>query len=378
MQPLKTAVNQIRNEIAESGAIPFARFMALALYCPDCGYYEKEKDTLGQRGDFYTSVSVGSLFGELLAYEFAQWLQELPMADGRLRIVEAGAHDGKLARDIAGWLCHHRGQLFERVEYLIIEPSTRRQAWQRETLKEFGSKVRWSRDLSTSAPSTICGVIFSNELLDAMPVRRLGWDAKRREWFEWGVAFDRDQFVWARMPAILEPSSLVFYPSRDLANVLPDGFTTEVCPDADVWWRLAARALRHGKLLTLDYGLGAEEFFTPQRANGTLRACHRHRFVDDVLANPGEQDLTAHVNFTAIQRAGEAVGLKTEALVSQAKFLTGIAQRAWAEGSDFGSWTQERTRQFQTLTHPDHLGRPFKVLLQSRDGDRGHIGPVHG
>jgi len=378
VQPLNSPGDEIRKEIAERGAIPFARFMELALYCPLCGYYEKNKDTPGQRGDFYTSVSVGPLFGELLAFQFAEWLEELPVADCRWLIVEAGAHDGRLAKDILTWLRLRRLGLFERIEYWIVEPSARRQEWQREVLKEFEPRVRWFGNFHSLAtilpwpaanpqsaignPQSVCGVIFSNELLDAMPVHRLGWDTKRREWFEWGVTLAGEEFVWIRLadkPAI---SNL----PPELLDVLPDGFTTEICPAAESWWREAASVLKQGKLLTLDYGLSVEEFFAPQRANGTLRAYHHHRLSDDVLANPGERDLTAHVNFTAIQRAGEGANLKTETFASQTQFLTGIAQRAWQEGGNFGPWTREHTRQFQTLTHPDHLGRSFRVLVQSR------------
>ena len=152
----------------------------------------------------------------------------------------------------------------------------------------------------------------------------------------------------------------------ELMAVLPDGFTTEICPAAENWWRAAAGRLEGGRLLTIDFGLNAEEFFAPQRAGGTLRAYHRHRLSADVLGNVGEQDLTAHVNFSAIQAAGEAAGLRTERLETQARFLTGIARRAWDEGCGFGPWTSAHTRQFQTLTHPEHLGRPFRALVQAK------------
>ena len=125
--------------------------------------------------------------------------------------------------------------------------------------------------------------------------------------------------------------------------------------------------LLQGKLLTFDYGLDGEARFAPQRMNGTLRAYQRHRQAEDVLASPGEQDLTAHVDFTTIQQAGEASGLHTEALTSQMTFLTSIARRVWQGGTRFGGWTSRHSRQFQTLTHPEHLGRAFRVLVQSRD-----------
>src|SRR5580698_9268941 len=120
---MKMPAAVIREEILQSGAISFARFMELALYCPETGYYEAKKDIVGQRGDFVTSVSTGSFFGELLAYQFAEWLGELPIVDCRLPIVEAGAHDGRLAGDILAWLQSNRAGLFERIEYVMVEPS---------------------------------------------------------------------------------------------------------------------------------------------------------------------------------------------------------------------------------------------------------------
>jgi SAM-dependent MidA family methyltransferase len=154
--------------------------------------------------------------------------------------------------------------------------------------------------------------------------------------------------------------------SPELLEVLPDGFTTEVCPAAETWWREAAELLKRGRLLTFDYGLNADEFFAPHRVNGTLRAYHRHHLNADLLANPGEQDLTAHVNFTALQQAGEVAGLKTESLQTQAQFLIGIGRRAWSAENAFGPWSRKLGREFQTLTHPQHLGRAFRVLAQSR------------
>ena len=364
---MNDVAEKIRAAIVEQGAISFARFMELALYCPLCGYYEKKEDTPGRRSDFYTSVSVGNLFGELLAFQFSEWFVAARTGQrSAFGMVETGAHDGRLAKDILNWVQRQRPDLFELVEYWIIEPSTRRQEWQVETLAEFGGKVRWIADLRAIAPRSIYGVIFSNELLDALPVHRLGWDARKSEWFEWGVAVEKERFVWVRIPSPFHVSHFTFPIPPELLAVLPDGFTTEICPAAEKWWHGAADLLDHGRLLTLDYGLTAEEFFAPNRATGTLRSYRQHRVSDDVLANAGAQDITAHVNFTAIQLVGEAAGLKTEAIVTQSQFLTGIAQRAWPAESGFGVWTKDHTRQFQTLTHPEHLGRAFRALIQSR------------
>jgi SAM-dependent MidA family methyltransferase len=435
---LQQLLEKILVEIRNCGAISFARFMECALYCPVYGYYEKEEDTPGRRGDYYTGVSVGSLFGELLALQFADWLaqigaspQETPLRFGAtadedafqgapasrrqvayhpakklagetpalpgrpLQIVEAGSHTGALARDILTWLRAERPAVSASIEYCIVEPSDRRQVWQRRTLAEFLSQVRWAKSLSELTASipgpgvaqnqrSIRGIIFSNELLDAMPVHRLGWDAKRSVWFEWGVTFCNGLFQWTRLKdeqseipiRVLPPAARQQFQTSisragcswppELLRALPDGFILEVCPEANRWWAHAAGTLESGKLLTIDYGLSEEEMLLPERVGGTLRAYHRHQISADVLAEPGAQDITAHVNFSALRRLGEAAGLKTDAFVSQEQFLTRIGARVFNRETSFGEWTPERTGQFRTLTHPNHLGHAFRVLVQSR------------
>jgi SAM-dependent MidA family methyltransferase len=201
---MKILFELIRREAAGTGVLTFARFMELALYAPGCGYYETEKNNIGRHGDFYTSVSTGNLFGELLAFQFAGWLEESQISNLKSQIVEAGAHDGKLAKGILNWLQLNRPELFRQIEYCIIEPSARRQEWQRETLKQFVPKVRWLSDLKSLSSVTrhpsFNGIIFSNELLDAMPVHRHGWDAKNKKWFEWGVAVEGEKLIWTKIP----------------------------------------------------------------------------------------------------------------------------------------------------------------------------------
>ncbi len=359
---MKELLEIMRRELDGCGVISFARFMELALYCPEFGFYDRLTNTVGKRGHFYTSVAVGSLFGELLASQFAHWLADVQPAGGQ--VLEAGAHEGQLASDILGWLSSKRGDLFEKLEYWILEPSPRRRQSQTRKLEPFAGKVRWFKSWRDLPEARIHGVIFANELLDAMPVHRLRWNARKKSWFEWGVAAQGDQFVWRmlRQP-VLAPSH---YPrlSAELEAVLPDGFTTEVCPAAVEWWTQASLALGDGRLLAFDYGLAADEFLLPERAGGTLRAYYRHRPSDDLLGRVGEQDLTAHVNFTAIQRAGESAGLKSEGLLTQARFLTSVVEAVWQAQATSGPWTSQLVRQFQTLTHPEHLGTKFKVLIQ--------------
>jgi SAM-dependent MidA family methyltransferase len=368
---LNTLAGKIRGEIADRGAIPFARFMELALFCPDTGYYERDDDTIGRRGDFFTSVSVGPVFGGLIGFQFSEWMaqayDESAPAGGCL-LVEAGAHDGQLAKDILTWLRQQRPELFGRTEYWIVEPSVRRRRWQAERLGEFVPRVRWVDSLEALRQVALQrpGVIFANELLDAMPVHRFGWDALQARWFEWGVAWKDGRFQWARLPESRWLERLAPAVPAELLDVLPDGFAMEACPAAESWWGAAAGVLRRGKLLTFDYGFIDGDLFAPHRTQGTLRAYHNHRVSEDVLANPGGQDITAQVNFPAIVAAGEAAGLRTECVSSQAQFLTGIAERFWREPERNGAWTARQTREFQTLVHPEHLGRAFRVLVQSR------------
>jgi SAM-dependent MidA family methyltransferase len=350
----------IRAEIRDRGDLPFARFMELALYHPAHGYYEQDRRQVGRSGDFYTSVSVGPLFGELLAFRFAGWLERLP---GPVALFEAGAHDGRLAADILGWLRGQRPELFARLQYILLEPSPRRRAWQAERLRDFSEVVRWRNGPDELHASPVSGIGFSNELLDAFPVRRFGWDAAARAWFEWGVTWAGERFAWVRMPG--RPAQPPVPVPEALAAVLPEGYCLEASPAALAWWDSAARALGQGWLVAVDYGLTADEVISPARVAGTLRSYSKHRVGGDLLADPGGQDLTAHVHFSEVQQAGEAAGLSTVELITQPRWLTRIMAESQADAR-FGPWDSGRVRQFQTLTHPEHLGRAFRVLVQGR------------
>jgi SAM-dependent MidA family methyltransferase len=380
LQAVNALESMVRAEIAQDGPMPFRRFMELALYHPEHGYYERAATPIGRRGDFFTSVSVGPLFGQLLAWRFAGWLDALGSAGDPVQIVEVGAHDGTLATDILGWLSEHRPDLLARLEYWFIEPSPRRRSWQEATLGCFsGARVHWWTGWEELPTTPVRGVIFANELLDAFPLYRIGWDAQARHWFEWLVIVEGEGLDWGRrqLDPELRTAALASVLGRavegatasvmaGLERVLPDGFSFEYCPAATEWWRQAAQSLGRGHLLTFDYGLGEGEMIRPERVGGTLRAYRDHRVSDDLLADPGEQDLTAHVNFSALQHAGEATGLRTESLVAQEQFLTAIVAEAMRQPTVFGDWTDEHTRQFRTLAHPAHLGRSFRVLVQGR------------
>jgi SAM-dependent MidA family methyltransferase len=361
---LNAPTRQIEAEIRLCGPISFARFMELALYAPALGYYERRRE-IGRGGDFFTSVSVGPLFGQLLAFQFVQWMDtDCPV--GSIQFIEAGPHNGTLAADILAWINRHRPDVFARLEYFLLDASPVRRAWQEETLRTWLPKVRWAPGMEAWGGQQVCGIIFSNEFLDAMPVHRLAWSAARRQWQEGYVTIDGNGFAWLWLPPAAEWTEHWPQVPPALADVLPDGFMVEVGPAAAAWWRAAASSLRQGKLLTLDYGLKDGEWFQPGRAPGTLRAYSHHHASADLLSQPGEQDLTAHVNFSALMEAGHAAGLRTESLTTQSKFLTEIMIGTRLNTESFESWDQKNTRQFQTLAHPEHLGHKFQVLVQER------------
>jgi SAM-dependent MidA family methyltransferase len=355
-------------EIKKQGAIPFRRFMEVALYCPEAGYYEQICHTPGRKGDFFTSVSVGPVFGELLARQFCRWMDGLPAQ--RVSLIEGGAQDGQLARDILTWTARCRPDCLERLEYLILEPSARRRSWQAETLGDLAELARWVAAWQEVGESRVTGIVFANELLDAMPVVRLGWDATVQGWNEWGVQWDGQRFRWARLDKVSQlpgcAARWLVELTKKVADRLPDGCIVEIAPSAVEWWQQAALALQMGWLLALDYGWDSAEGWRLFEAAGTLRAYREHRIEEDVLQSPGQQDITAHVNWGLVQKAGEEAGLATVALLQQGRWLSRIVSDAAAGGRADPKWAPTEIRQFHTLTHPAQLGARFQVLVQAK------------
>jgi SAM-dependent MidA family methyltransferase len=340
--------NIIVDEVARAGVLSFARFMELALYHPEHGYYRKCH--IGKAGDFFTSVSVGPLFGQLLGHYLSKNLTNLAK---EIQIAEAGANDGSLAFDILDWLASNRPEFAHRLTYIMVEPLAELQERQRKKLGKFN--VRWVKSLEELAP--IRGAIISNELLDAFPVHIFRWNTIRRMWREFGVD---STFQFVPMPQLPEWAALLLEELKPLQPHLPDNFTVELNPAAETWWADASSKLNDGLMVAFDYGDEAISLWSPSRAFGTVRSFRNHKLATDPLKDPGEQDITASVNFTRIRAAGEKTGLKSSPLQTQAQFLNKIAIEF------FSNPTANEVRQFQTLTHPEHLGRAFKVLVQSR------------
>ncbi|MGD9895909.1 MAG: class I SAM-dependent methyltransferase [Candidatus Methylacidiphilaceae bacterium] len=351
----------LRALLAQEGSIPFWRFMELALYHPRHGYYAQSPSLrIGRRGDYYTGPSSGPAFGRLLSQAVAEaWISlERPKM---LDLWEQGAGTGWLACDLVGSLWHLDPGLAGRIRYTIVEPRELPRMEQEERVRKAGLSGQFRWVASWTDTERIAGIFFSNELVDSFPVHRLV--RRATGWSETHVTLREGRFCFEEQP--LPEGSQWSETLGGLAWTLPEGWTVEASLDAPRWMRRVGSLLDRGFVLTFDYGLTPEERFTPGKARGTLRAYRRHRQEEDLLAHPGEQDLTAHVDFTALQRSGEEAGLHTLALIDQHHFFVGIlsalaarSQGRLPEGLTPGG--------FQTLAHPDFLGRTHRVLIQSK------------
>jgi SAM-dependent MidA family methyltransferase len=289
-----------------------AAFMDLALYHPEFGYYASQHQRSGRAGDFYTSVDVGSIFGELLAVQFARMATVLP---GEFSLVEAAAGNGRLMRDVLDALGRETPELYARTRVHLVERSPEARAAQPEVLQEHRDTIA-----STSAdlPDSFAGVLFANELLDALPVHVLVMrEDGPREVF---VDVEGDALVEREAP----PARQELVRELELGPPLTPGMRVEVNLSARQWIAEAARRLDHGFLLLIDYGDTAEALRAPFRREGTLRAFRGHHVSGRWIESPGEQDLTSHVDFTALGRWARDSGLKALGRTDQTRFLIAL------------------------------------------------------
>ncbi len=355
--------DQLRGRILRDGPLRFADFMAAALYDPADGYYARGVGQVGRGGDFFTSVSVGPVFGQLLARRFLREWQDAGQP-ARWRVIEAGAHRGQLAADVLTTLAALDEPAFRALEYVICEPLPAVQAIQADTLQAFTGQVRIVSGAHELAAEPLPGIAFGNEVLDALPCHLVEWH--RGAWRERRVGLaDDGAFIW-QTTEIDDPALLAAL--APLGGEFPDGYRTEVRGDFHRFLAPLAAALSRGSMLWIDYGFARADYYHPDRREGTLRTYSRHQAGDDPLACPGECDISAHVDFTAVAEAARALGWNAVSFRSQSAWLTAIA-RDWLLAME-GRPQPAALRQFQTLTHPAHLGSRFHVLELRNYGGR--------
>jgi SAM-dependent MidA family methyltransferase len=371
---------RISEIVHERGPITVAAFMELALYDPDAGYYARAAQRSGRAGDFFTSVDVGPVFGELLArqvIEMAGLLESsvishqssvesrAPSSEPRVDLVEAGAGNGRLSADILRAIRRRDAALYERLCLHLVEASATARAAQREVLAEVADRlVESSGDL----PDAFEGVLIANELLDALPVhqvvmredglREVYVEARRLETGDWKLTTTE---------GVLSTPALADYLGR-LNVTLEPAWRAEINLRAVEWMRSAARRLRRGFLVVIDYGHAAPELYSPAHSAGTLTTFAAHTIAGGErpagapgwLEDAGDRDITAHVDFSSVQAAAEDQGLTNLGFLDQTYFLMGLA-------ADLDSADLKTRLALKTLVFPGGLGSSHKVLILGKE-----------
>jgi SAM-dependent MidA family methyltransferase len=337
---------------AAGGAIPFSQFMDLALYAPAGGYYTSMRPKLGKTGDFVTAPELSPLFSQCLARQSAEILAGLSCVGN---LLEFGAGTGRMAGEILASMVRDHGFTGQ---YLILEPSGSLRAMQQAhllaTLPDLFSRFVWLDRL----PEVFSGVILANEVIDAFPVERFVVEAGRMH----RVWVDMD-FLELRRPNDL-PVLEALFASRDW----PEGYTSEYHPQLSAWTRTLADRVTQGALLILDYGFSEAAYYHPDRHMGTLMCHYRHRAHADPYFYPGLQDISAHVNFSALAAAAEASGWTGLGYADQANFLidlgllTQLETRLLEIGDHHAPAALRLIQTTQTLLSPSEMGELIKVI----------------
>ena len=355
---------RIRAEIIQQGPIPFARFMDLALHAPGLGYYSAGAPKIGSTGDFITAPEISPLYSRCIARQCQQVIESLDGGD----ILEVGAGSGVMASDV---LLELETLQALPTHYYILESSADLRQRQQQLLRfrcaHLMDRICWLDTL----PAVFNGVVLANELLDAMPVHRI--EFTQNGVMESYVDAIGDEFVW-RVGNITEPALAA------RANALLtefgtspflEGYTSEVNLAAESWINSIAAMLSQGLLLIVDYGFPRHEYYHPDRSGGTLMCHYRHYAHANPLILVGIQDLTAHIDFTAMAQAGADSGLEVSGYTSQAYFLLALGLDQMVAQSDPSEIRQHLTltQQVKTLTLPNEMGELFKVMALGRGLD---------
>ena len=361
----------IAQRIAETPQqrIPFAEYMDLVLYHPQQGYYSSNKVKIGKQGDFFTSANLCADLGELLAVQFAE-MWDLLARPTPFTLVEMGAGEGLMAADILPYLQKQYSDCFGALEYIIVEKAPGLKAAQQQRLQNWpGEKVRWC-SWEEIPPNSVTGCFFCNELLDAFPVHQIiRENGQLREIY---VTIGRDDRFIEVIGELSTPQIAAYFALVGInltGDNYPEGYRSEVNLAALDWVKTVASSLRRGYLLAIDYGYRADKYYHAQRSSGTLQCYYRHQRHHNPYLNVGHQDITAHVDFTALERQGKLCGLEKLGKTQQGLFLMalGLGDRLQALSTAKMGIEQvlQRRDALHQLIDPMGLGG-FGVLVQTK------------
>ncbi|MBF0506043.1 MAG: SAM-dependent methyltransferase [Nitrospirae bacterium] len=372
---------KIIDKIRAEGPISFETFMSMALYDPESGYYTRESTEIGRAGDFYTSPHLHRIFGIMIGRQIEEMWGIIGKPD-RFSIVEMGAGMGYLAKDMLDYISTK--ELFGHIDYTIIELNPVIRDRQKSLLKDYAGKMSW-----VSGPGdigTITGCFLSNELLDALPVHLVTMGDMLTEIF---VSIgdkqgdDQDnQFIEVQVPCDNNIKSYL----KEFSIDLPAGYKTEINLKIRNWLEDISGKLEKGFVLTIDYGYSSAEYYSEERSTGTLLCYHKHQLNEDPYQHIGEQDITAHVNFSAVKKWGEALGLRTDGYCPQGTYLVALGideaiTQLFGDSPDpfptpksvplFGDPFQ--MAQIKGLIFPQGMGASHQVMVQSKGIDAARL-----
>lgn len=378
MNPLaKIIIDKINKE----GPITFETFMDMALYYPGLGYYSSPNIEIGKKGDFYTSPHLHSIFGAMIGKQLMEMWETIGRP-GVFHAVEMGAGLGYLCKDIFEYLRmpsndtalrQNKIDFFESLRYVIIEPYLHFENKQRELLRDtlecptlplyskemMKDKITWINSLT--GLKSITGCIFSNELLDAFPVHVIEMEDELKEVY---VNFDGSDFIEEKGKV---SSDEIITCLTDFAVELQPDYRTEINLKIKDWLQNVSLVLSNGFVLTIDYGYPAKEYFSEERTSGTLLCYHKHLYNDNPYQHIGEQDITAHVNFSSVKKWGEDYGFKTVGYSPQGTYLisSGIDKLIVERYADSPDYLSEVSK-IKGLIMPQGMGESHNILIQYR------------
>lgn len=356
-----TRLEQAIIEILKTRELPFEEFMQRALYTPELGYYMKEQPVIGRGGDFYTCSSIKGFFSVLMAIQTEEIWQVMDRPK-EFVFLEFGSGTGHFALDILNYFKDR--PIYHALKYVIVELNPYRIRQQLNLLREHETVTRWISDIKEIAPFE--GIIFSNELLDAFAVSVVV--VKDGTPMELWLTLKDGRITECLKPLRqkLRVYILEFCPDMLDGNLYEEGYRTEINLRIKDWLSDCSTQLKRGFIITVDYGYSARDYYSPERYRGTLLCYYKHSFNEDPYINIGEQDITAHVNFSSLKKWGEELGLKTCGFASQGVFLASLdIERAirYLYGEDPDAFAIARLK---TLLVPQGFGESHKVMVQSK------------